>query len=528
MIRLFRGAIALLLAAPAAAAQQPSLGRISFPSSGRAEAQPFFTRGVLYLHSFEYDSAARAFREAQRLDPTYALAYWGEAMTYTHPVWHEQDVAAARESLRRLAPGAASRRAMAPTAREKRWLDAVEILYGEGSKERRDTLYAREMERFARDFPGDHEVSAFHALALLGLPTQGRDVSTYMRAAAIAEEVYRENPEHPGALHYLIHAYDDPIHAPLGLRAARAYSGVAPSAAHAQHMTSHIFVAMGMWDDVERANLAAWEASNRRNGHYTHWLSYGYLQKGRVKESRAFVDAIVKDAAADPTPYTLGYMNVMLAGFLADADGGEASLAIYAADTARRAGARGEFRVGASALDFAAGMTALKRGDAATARRMRGAIAERNTVATRTAAGAHVDGLAASEIMGQMLDALTMAGDGRMESAISAMREAAEREATLPFEFGPPETVKPPYEVLGELLLAASRPAEARTAFERALQRTPNRTRALLGLARACVALGDTTAGVRVYARFLANGAGTAERNADRQEAEGFLAAARR
>lgn len=115
-----------------------------------------------------------------------------------------------------------------------------------------------------------------------------------------------------------------------------------------------------------------------------------------------------------------------------------------------------------------------------------------------------------------------------MESAISAMREAAEREAALPFEFGPPETVKPPYEVLGELLLAVSHPAGARTAFERALQRTPNRTRVLLGLARACVALGDTTAGTLLYARFLANGTGTRERNAERQEAEGFMTASRR
>ncbi|MBC7893933.1 MAG: tetratricopeptide repeat protein, partial [Cytophagaceae bacterium] len=339
-----------MLAVPNAVAQGPSLGRITFPTSGRTEAQPLFIRGVLYLHSFEYDSAARAFREAQRLDPTHAMAYWGEAMTYTHPVWHEQDATAARESLKRLAPSAQARRAMAPTAREKRWLDAIEVLYGEGSKERRDTLYAREMERFARDFPGDHEVSAFHALSLLGLPTRGRDLPTYMRAATIAEEVYRENPEHPGALHYLIHAYDDPVHAPLGLRAARAYGAVAPAAAHAQHMTSHIFVAMGLWNDVERANLAAWGASNQRNGHYTHWLSYGYLQKGRVKESRSFVDAIIKDAAADPTPYKLAYMNIMLAGFLVDADGATASLVAHAADSARRVGGRGEFRREASAL----------------------------------------------------------------------------------------------------------------------------------------------------------------------------------
>ena len=150
-------------------AQEPALGQLSFPTSGKPSAQRPFIRGVLYLHSFEYDSAAAQFRAAQRLDPGFAMAYWGEAMTYTHPVWMQQDAAAARAVLARMARTREARRAKAPTDREKRYLDAVEILYGEGGKERRDTLYSREMERLSADFPKDDEARSFFALSLLGL-----------------------------------------------------------------------------------------------------------------------------------------------------------------------------------------------------------------------------------------------------------------------------------------------------------------------------------------------------------------------
>src|SRR5688572_7905743 len=180
-------------------AQQSRLGTIDFPTSGSASAQPHFIRGVLFLHSFEYDLAANEFRAAQRIDPGFAMAYWGEAMTYTHPVWDEQDAAAARKVLARLAPTREARKARAPTAREQAYIDAVEILYGDGSKPRRDTLYSAAMERVAKAYPADMEAQAFHALSLLGLNQGVRDVPAYLRAGAIAEAVFRKNPDHPGA-----------------------------------------------------------------------------------------------------------------------------------------------------------------------------------------------------------------------------------------------------------------------------------------------------------------------------------------
>ena len=219
-----RALLFVLATAAPLAAQSHRLGTIAFPNSGPKAAQPPFIRGVLLLHSFEYDDAAAAFREAQRLAPGFVLAYWGEAMTQTHPVWNQQEVDSARAILARLGPTPEARSARARTRRERGYLEAVEILYGDGSKPRRDTLYSAAMGRLAAAYPSDLEARAFYALSLLGLGQGTRNVPTYMRAGALAEEVLRRNPDHPGAAHYVIHAFDDPAHAPLGLPAARAYS----------------------------------------------------------------------------------------------------------------------------------------------------------------------------------------------------------------------------------------------------------------------------------------------------------------
>ena len=187
-IRLLLALVCSVGAAASIHAQTARLGTIEFPNSGAPNAKPSFLRGVLYLHSFEYDSAARAFREAQRLDPAFALAYWGEAMTYTHPVWFQQDLPAARAVLARFGRDRAARLQRIADTRERRWFETVEVLYGDGGKERRDTLFADAMRLLAKDYPADREAQAFYSLALLGTAHGGRHVPTYMRAAAIVEE----------------------------------------------------------------------------------------------------------------------------------------------------------------------------------------------------------------------------------------------------------------------------------------------------------------------------------------------------
>src|SRR5215831_7628458 len=240
-----------------ALAQQQGFGQVSFANSGSEAAQTEFLLGLAQLHNFEYPDSANHFRRAQQVDPDFAMAYWGEAMTKTHPLWHQQNVSAAREVLNRLGATPEARLAKARSEREKAYLRAIEILYGEGTKEQRDKSYESAMADLHRRYSEDVDAASFYALAILGTAEQGRDFATYMKAAAVLEEIFPQHPDHPGIVRYLIHCYDDPIHAPLGLRAARIYATLAPDAGHAQHMTSHIFLALGMWDEVVRANETA-------------------------------------------------------------------------------------------------------------------------------------------------------------------------------------------------------------------------------------------------------------------------------
>ena len=325
---------------PASASEQPSrerhnhdtasisgLGKISFPTSGFQEAQPWFLRGVLLLHNFQYHDAKEAFRKSQTIDPDFAMAYWGEAMTENHTMWIEQDVEKARAILNRLGPTPEARLTKAPTKREKMYLGAIETLYGAGDKQSRDVAYAEAMRQLAETFPDDLEASAFYALAILGTAQGERNFRTYMKAAAIAEEVFQKNPQHPGAVHYLIHSYDDPIHAPLGLRPARTYAAIAPAASHAQHMPSHIFMALGMWKEVVRANEASWAASKARSQqkglgndtppfHALHWLEYAYLQQGRFDDAKRLVKLIEENTRNSPSRYAQGYLAAMRATYI--------------------------------------------------------------------------------------------------------------------------------------------------------------------------------------------------------------------
>ena len=205
----------LLATALVCAAQTTNLGHIDFPTSGTPEAQKHFIQGMLLLHSFEYEDARDEFQAASKIEPRFAMAYWGEALTHTHPLWMQQDVPAARAALSRLAPSKEARLAAAPTEREKDYLSSVELLYGDGDKLSRDLAYAAALGRMHEKYPNDMDAASLYALALMGTCQDQRDAAVYMRAAAVVEEVFAKAPEHPGAIHYMIHAYDDPIHAPL-------------------------------------------------------------------------------------------------------------------------------------------------------------------------------------------------------------------------------------------------------------------------------------------------------------------------
>jgi tetratricopeptide (TPR) repeat protein len=485
--------LALLLIASPAAAQ---LGTIDFPTSGSATARPAFERGVLLLHSFEYEEAATAFQEAQQSDPGFAMAYWGEAMTYTHPLWNQQDVAAARAALERLGPSREARRNKAGTDREKRYLDAIETLYsGSASKATRDTLYSRAMEQLIAAFPDDQEAQAFYALSLMGLSQGVRHVPTYMKAGAIAQEIYRRHPDHPGALHYIIHAFDDPTHAPLGLRAAYEYSKIAGAAPHAQHMTTHIFLSMGMWPETVRQNvIASGDSAKWTPGHYTYWMTYGLLQQGKA----AVAEAVLARTRGNMLPRHASSLLQMRAHYLVNSGRWTDSVAAWPVSLA-----------GASPM-----ARLLDRYVAAT-----GSLERKEPSALATSILRQLDSAAAAEaarkgpaisnpvpgLLAKQLAARLELSRGRTDAALTLLRAAAAVEDTMAVEFGPPVAPKPSNEMLGEALLLAKRPAEAMAAFQRSLELAPGRSLSLLGLVRAARAAGDTAAADRAVAILTSN-----------------------
>ncbi|HXH41267.1 MAG TPA: hypothetical protein VNN08_21750 [Thermoanaerobaculia bacterium] len=492
--------ITLLFAANALA--QNDAGEVSFANSGAAEAQKPFLHGLALLHDFEYPDAAREFRDAQKIDPSFAMAYWGEAMTYTHPVWFQQDAAAARAVLQRLGATPEERLARAKTERERDYLRAVDVLYGQGTKDERDFKYADAMRAVHERYPDDVDATAFYAVALLGTSHHGRDFATYMRAAALLEEVLPAHPTHPGVLHYLIHCYDDPIHAPLGMRAARRYGAVAPNAGHALHMTSHIFIAMGMWDAVIDANRRAIDVVNRQRaakgkpaaacGHYPLWLHYAYLQAHRFDDARKALDACRASAFVQPF-VSAGEMDSYEGRIDSFADMRAHQIASGGTLTAtddvtippgpEHAGARFTMAYG-DVLAARHDPAALKAAVIRLHELQKDALAS-----TEQHHSMNPSQRIRAEVMVQQADALLLVAEGKRDEAIAMLEKTAKSETTMPFEFGPPVVEKPTYELLGDELLAAGRAADAEAAYRSALERTPGRAGVVEGLGRARAAV---------------------------------------
>src|SRR5918993_1241771 len=284
---MLRATILALLLVITVNAQESQLGRVEFPTSGSPAAQTHFVRGLAALHSFWYEEALEAFQESTKVDPDFMMGYWGEAMAHNHPLWSEQDVNAARLVVAKI------KETPKLTERERAYLNAVKQLYGDGDKRARDAAYSAAMEKVYRAYPDDLDAAAFYSLSLLGLVrAEDKSYRLQAKAGAIALDVYQKNPNHPGAAHYIIHAFDDPELAILALPAARRYADIAPEAHHARHMPSHIFLQLGMWPEAAASNLSAWESSdawmkrkklsvNVRDYHSLHWLMYAYLQQGR-------------------------------------------------------------------------------------------------------------------------------------------------------------------------------------------------------------------------------------------------------
>ena len=393
----------------------------------------------------------------------------------------------------RLGPTPEARRARARNVREAAWLGAVEALYGDGDKLARDRAYHAQMVALYEADTNDIDARSLAALATLGLASQGRDTAIYMRAAAMLEEGFAAHPDHPGLLHYLIHSYDDPAHAPLGLRAARRYAEVAPDAGHAQHMVSHIYLALGDWKAVEATNVQALKVVNAQRaasgkpaawcGHYNEWLAYALDQQG--KDSQELIEkcraqAMEELAKADGST-VLGAERSFFNSW--------ATIAVrHGVDTGRwppfDAIPAGEGNL-VGRFELAYGRLIANRDDpSATA----GALADLRRYRDQIIAAmprewpddhesaAWLDRAVAQ---GEAIATLTK---GDKEQGLKLLVAAADAEAALPQPFGPPILAKPSAELLGDEYLAMKRNTEAADAYRRALAMMPGRQWSRSGL----------------------------------------------
>ena len=307
-------------AAGALAAQQAhqhqgeQVGRVRFPVSCPADVRHRFERGVALLHSFWYEKAADAFRDVVAADSTCAMGYWGQAMAILHPLWtppSQTDLAAGLAAAERGL-------ALAKTPRERDYLAAIRAYYADyASRDPKARLvaYAEAMEGVQRRNPRDREAAIFYALALIAVGQANPTDTTFAnqkRADSILEPLFKAQPAHPGLAHYLIHTNDVPQLAHLGLYAARRYAGIAPDVPHAQHMPSHIFTRLGLWDEDIASNVRSAEAARRfeverhlnalwdQRGHAWDYLVYAYLQTGRDGAAKRILDEAAGVTAGVP------------------------------------------------------------------------------------------------------------------------------------------------------------------------------------------------------------------------------------
>ncbi len=508
--------------------QGSELGEVKFPTSTESkEAQAHFLRGVAALHSFWYPVALDEFRQSTRIEPGFMMGYWGEAMAHNHPVWGDpQETEAAREVLLKIKDKPTL------TPREKAYLGAVKILFGAGdNKGARDRAYAEAMEKIYQEYSGDLEAASFYALALLGTirPDDPAALRTRMLAAAIAEEVYRKEPSHPGAVHYILHAFDDPDHAILALPAARRYAEIAPEAPHALHMPSHIFLQLGMWPETAASNEDSWAAStkwveqknlpiSKRDYHSLHWLLYAYLQQGRYGEAEKQLTLMQKSLTEGPKDdqFFMGYGTFIYASMAAAlvVETERWGMAEKLFETLQKnpaltslAGKPGSYRSLAQYIlalgIFTRGLAAAHEGLPGAQKSIDDLQAMEEQVGKETLPSVGVSLSKVLEIQRLEIAAVSNAAKGKMDESIKNMEKATALEESVLPPPGPPPLIKPSHELFGEILLQSKRPREAEEQFKTALLRQPNRARSLLGIARAAARRGDLEDAAAAYSKFL-------------------------
>ena len=529
--------IGLLVTLSAGAQQAPEkLGSVNFATSCNAAAQPQFTRAVALLHSFWFGAAIKGFDAAAQADPTCGIAHWGAAVA-----WIGNPLAGAPPAKNLEAGAAAVARAKAAGAKTQRELDyiaAIETFYKDYDKvdhATRALAYEKAMEALAARYPQDREAAIFYALALnVTLNPNDKTYANQLKAAAILEKVFTEQPDHPGVAHYLIHSYDFPPIAPKGLNAARRYAKIAPSAPHAQHMPSHIFTRLGYWQESIDTNRASVEAAkeelrqaNLEAGSYNalhamDYIAYAALQLGKDKEAKAVLDEVRRIEKIDTEHFAAAFAFAAIPARYtlerrqwADA----AELTLHPQNLSWQ-----KFPQAESILWFARGVGAARAGNAASAK---GDLARLEALRDRLTAAKNAYWAEQAEIQRLGVAAWIARAERRDDEAVALMRKAADLEAATEKHPVTPGAIQPAREMLGELLLQLGQPAKALAEFEASMRTDPNRFQGLVGAARAAEQGSDRDRARKYYTELVSLARTADSERSELVEAKRFLAAGR-
>lgn len=513
---LFAGVLAIALAGASPVAAQDHehgaptdrLGTVHFPTSCAPAVEKTFDRGVAMLHSFWFSAAIDAFDEAWKNDPTCAMAQWGIAMSWWGNPFggfrSPQAVASATAALDK------AKATGAKTDRERAYVAAVALLYDNAAStplRTRTLAYEKAMADLAATYPDDMESRIFYALALdqTALPTD-KTYANQLKAAAILEQEFARQPDHPGLAHYIIHSFDAPPLAPRALDAARRYAAIAPAAPHALHMPSHTFTRVGAWQESIETNAKSAAAARKDNAaaeelHALDYQTYAYLQTGQDAAARKTVDSIGPIGAR---------IQINAAGNAAPPPAGYYALA---AIPARYALERGAWREAAALTPretsfpwtdaityFARALGAARSGDPAAAAKD---IEKLGLLRDALEKAKDAYWTEQVEIQRRVATAWMTFAHGRTDEAIAMLSEAADREDATEKAAVTPGPIKPARELLGEMLLEAKRPADASKAFAIAMVKEPNRFRAIYGAAEAAKAMGDREKARTYYASLI-------------------------
>jgi hypothetical protein len=501
------------------AEQGPHLGAVSFSTSCAPAVQENFNTAVAWLHSFQYASAKRAFAEVAEQDPRCAMAYWGQAMSIYYPVWSEPDQKTRQEGWDDIAK---AKSLGAKTEREQEYIAALEAFYKDPEKDdydARTAAYARAMEQVGAHYPQDHDAAAFYSLSLIcEEPPKDAPLANRKKAGAILEKLFAEEPNHPGAAHYLIHAYDTPELAPMALQAARAYAKIAPASAHALHMPAHIFSRLGFWQESIDSNLAsaAVAAKAARLGqqgasyqfHAMDFLEYAYLQTGQDQEAQSVIDDLdsVPKATADEIA---DHREYFVARYVLETHDwkGAASL------KPQKQGKNGD----QSDMYWARAIGAARNGDIVVARE---SLAKLHGGGSGVHAHKSSGGVGERSVQQLEAAAWVAFAEAKKDEALKTMRAAMERQEADRLA----DLEMPAREMLGDLLLELQQPAEALAAYEASLKESPNRFDSLYGAGRAAELAGDTQKANSYYSQLIEQSVHADGRVSELQQARVFLA----